>query len=36
MAKSHPTYNVFGKHMGTIEERCKKANLPDRDWETYI
>lgn len=29
MAKSHPTYDVFGKHMGTIQERCKKANLPD-------
>ena len=29
MAKSHPTYNQFGKHMGTIQERCKKADLPD-------
>jgi len=29
MAKSHPTYDLFGKHMGTIEERCVKANIPD-------
>lgn len=29
MAKSHPTYNVFGKHMGTIQDRCKNANIPD-------
>ena len=29
MAKSHPTYNVPGKHMGTIQDRCKNANIPD-------
>ena len=29
MARSHPTYNKFGKHMGTIEDRCKKSNIPD-------
>lgn len=27
--ESHPTYKLFGAHMGTIQERCKKANIPD-------